>query len=224
MRIEWLNKNNTDRVIIFFNGWGMDAAAISHLVADTNLMMLYDYRNLEIPEFPDWKDFREIAVVAWSMGVWAAEQVLPLLPVHPNISIAFNGTGRPVDDRYGIPCKIYQLTEKGMSASGQEKFMKRMFVNPEERERFEKNKPSRKVPEVCEELTAIRKQSTGTLNTCLATLKWDKAYISEQDAIFPVQSQLNWWQERAPIGKLAGGHYPFYHFRNWEEVIRLEKV
>ena len=34
MRIEWLNKKNTGRVIVFFTGWGMDGKAVQHIKGD----------------------------------------------------------------------------------------------------------------------------------------------------------------------------------------------
>ena len=31
MKLNWLNKKNNKKLIIFFNGWGMDDSAIVHL-------------------------------------------------------------------------------------------------------------------------------------------------------------------------------------------------
>ena len=39
MRIEWLNKKGSDRVIVFFHGWGMDAAGVSHLQMEDAVLM-----------------------------------------------------------------------------------------------------------------------------------------------------------------------------------------
>lgn len=118
MRIVWLNKKNRDRVIIFFNGWGMDENAVIRLSGIYDLLMVYDYRHLENKNFPVLEEYQEIFVVAWSMGVWAASNVIPELPFSPSRLIALNGTEHPVDDHWGIPCRIYQLTEKGMDEKG----------------------------------------------------------------------------------------------------------
>ena len=116
MRIEWLNKKGSDRVIVFFHGWGMDAAGVSHLQIEDDVLMCYDYRSLDFA-FPDLGYYRCIYVVAWSMGVWAADRVISRLEMKPERCVALNGTTRPVDDEYGIPVKIYELTEKGMKSS-----------------------------------------------------------------------------------------------------------
>lgn len=216
MRIEWINKSGNDRIVVFFNGWGMTPQAVSHLNQSDDLIVCYDYRNLSTKGFPSLEHYHKIVVVAWSMGVWAATRVLPELKISPSKLIALNGTEYPVNDQWGIPLKIYQLTEKGMNEQGRKKFVQRMFDTPQDRQYFEGKSTERTLEDVCEELVCIKKESTGTTNT----LKWNKVYISEKDIIFPVQNQKNWWQERAEeIKILPGGHYPFYHFRGWEEII-----
>lgn len=215
MRIEWLNKNASSRVIIFFNGWGMDAAAIKHLGTKVNLLMVYDYRTTEQVIFPDLAEFKEIVVVAWSMGVWAASRILSRMSIQKSVNIALNGTECPVDDHYGIPLKIYHLTEQRMNERGREIFMQRMLGDASEVERFKQNRSVRPLEEVCEELSSIRKQCAGER----ISLKWNRIYVSTGDVIFPVENQLNWWKGRAPIYSLPGGHYPFYQFQSWEEII-----
>ena len=45
----WLNKQeNNKKLIVFFNGWGMNETPIQHLKTDDfDILMLNDYRNLE---------------------------------------------------------------------------------------------------------------------------------------------------------------------------------
>lgn len=111
MRIEWLNKKGSGRVIVFFHGWGMDAAGVSHLQMEDDVLMCYDYRSLDF-DFPDLGHYRCIYVVAWSMGVWAADRVISRLEMKPERCVALNGTTRPVDDEYGIPVKFMSLQKK----------------------------------------------------------------------------------------------------------------
>lgn len=216
MQIEWLQKSGKKCLILFFNGWGMDGAAVSHLKGECDILVVYDYREIGGNHFPSLEDYREIYVVAWSMGVWAAARVIPTLAVAPVALVAINGTGKPVDDEWGIPSRVYLLTEKGMNQEGREKFFKRMLSGPEEELRFRRNKAGRSLESACEELVQIRKQCTGMADG----VKWNKVYISENDVIFPVKNQLKWWQEQGvPVRTLAGGHYPFYQFKCWEEII-----
>lgn len=216
MRIEWLHKTGDGRVVVFFNGWGMDGQAVRHLKTDMDVLMFYDYRDLQMREIPVLETYREQYAVAWSMGVWAVAQVLPQLKIVPSKKVALNGTERPVDDQYGIPVRIYELTEKGMNEKGRQKFVRRMLQGSMEEEKWEGILTERPLSEVCEELGEIRKKCTGTTNS----LQWDKVYISEKDVIFPVANQQNWWRERCPdVRMIPGGHLPFCNFNSWEEII-----
>lgn len=218
MRIEWLNRKYTDRVVVFFNGWGMDSRAVQHLKGSSDILAINDYRQLNAEILPKLASYREIDIVAWSMGVWAAANILPEWGISYTRLIALNGTEHPVNDSWGIPDKIYRLTERGMNEIGREKFMLRMLANAEERERFSNNKPQRNVEEICEELTAIRLQADKRQHSLI----WDKVYISAEDVIFSQTNQMAWWNSRAKeIVILAGGHYPFYHFENWEQILEL---
>lgn len=217
MRTEWLYKEGTGRVVVFFNGWGMDRAAAAHLKSGCDVLAVYDYRQLEAAVFPSLSAYHEIYIVAWSMGVWAAANLLPELPIRPTACIALNGTERPVNDSFGIPENVYILTEKGMNERGREKFFARMLSDREDISRFEASKPSRQLAEQCEELCAVRKQSICKTNTIV----WDKIFIGEKDVIFPPVNQKNWWQQERgnEVILLDTGHYPFYCFESWEEML-----
>lgn len=215
MRIEWVNKKGDEVVVVFFNGWGMDTRATSHLENHADLLVLYDYRTLNTEELPSLEHYKKVFVIAWSMGVWAAAQILPEWNINPSRLIALNGTECPVDDRFGIPEKMYVLTENGMDERGKEKFFQRMLSGREERTRFSENQSGRELPEQVEELKAIHTASCSR-HQCL---NWDKVFISEKDVIFPAGNQHNWWEGKAPVKSLACGHYPFYCFRSWEDII-----
>ena len=218
MRIEWIAENRSRVVVVFFNGWGMNAHAVSHLEKDCDVVMIYDYRDLECTELSSLQDYEKVYVVAWSMGVWAAANTLPKLGIKTDYCIAVNGTERPVDDEAGISLQAYCLTENGMDERGRAKFFMRMLAGKEELMRFEEQKPDRELAEQLEELKAIRKQS----ETCCNTIKWDRGLIAEKDVIFPTSNQLNWWSGKTTVHMLPGGHYPFYNFQSWEELIDFE--
>ena len=48
MKYKWLNKKNNKKVILFFNGWGMDDSVVKHLnPEDYDVIMYYDYNSLD---------------------------------------------------------------------------------------------------------------------------------------------------------------------------------
>lgn len=217
MRIEWLNKNTGNhRMILFFNGWGMDSGAVLQLTGIYDVAVVSDYRCLALAELPDLSLYGEIYVIGWSLGVWAAANVISMTGIAPAKLIAFNGTEFPIDNRYGIPVRIYELTERGFNEEGRKKFLQRMFADAREWECFRDKLLSRPLQEVCEELVMIHRQS----ESMQKELQWDKIYISRMDRVFPVENQQNFWNARCKdIRILPGGHYPFCGFKDWNEIL-----
>lgn len=194
------------RLILFFAGWGMDETPFLHCCPqESDLMVCYDYRELD---FNDTllANYREIHLVAWSMGVWAASKALSWYQELPiTRSIAVNGTPYPVDEERGIPPAIFNGTLEGLNAASLLKFQRRMCGGSEAYERFRSIAPCRSWEELKEELAVI-----GTLCTVLppSDWKWDRAFIGENDRIFPPQAQQKAWEGVCPaIEHGSEAHY-----------------
>ncbi len=70
MRRKWLNKNDNKELIVFFNGWGADEKAVSHLDYENyDVLVFYDYRNFDIENFR-FSSYKSKYLTAWSMGVF----------------------------------------------------------------------------------------------------------------------------------------------------------
>lgn len=217
MRIDWLRRDGSGALLVFFNGWGMDTGAVAHLQGNMNVAVCSDYRSLDTGEVPCFSDYDSVYIAAWSMGVWAAANTVPGWRVRVEKAVALNGTECPIDDRYGIPVRNYELTERGMTEQGREKFFSRMFADKAGYESFSAHASRRNLPEQVEELRRIHLLSSERKDR----MKWDRVFISGKDLIFPAENQARWWRERASAVLLAGGHYPFYEFRSWEEVLGI---
>ena len=49
MKYKWLNRNNNQKLIVFFNGWGIDENIVKHLdCEDYDVLMFYDYNTLDV--------------------------------------------------------------------------------------------------------------------------------------------------------------------------------
>lgn len=75
----WVIKNNSKKLIIFFNGWSLDENIVNHFnSADYDVLMFNDYCNLEIADETIEKinSYSEINVIAWSFGVWACGNII----------------------------------------------------------------------------------------------------------------------------------------------------
>lgn len=203
MKYKWLIKNNNNDIIIFFNGWGMDENIIKHISSQNiDIVMFYDYCSLSSEfNFDILNNYKNRYLIAWSMGVMIAT----LFDIKPTKSIAINGTLKPIDDKFGIPKRIYDLTIKNLSPDGIQKFIKNMFIIPNN-----KYINNREFQNQKDELIAIKSYNANT------NFKYDKIIISTQDKIIPTKNQSNFWEIEP---NFHSGHCIFYNIKSWSEIL-----
>lgn len=214
MKYKWLNKQNNSRLIIFFNGLGMDENAVKHLnTEDYDVVMFYDYNNLETNfDFSVLNNYAEKNLIAWSMGVMVATNFFSTPHTYPlpqgarelSGATAINGTLTPIDTKFGINPKIYNLTIRGFDS---EKFVLNMLENVELANDI---KPNREAENQKNELIAIKNYSAKE------GFEYNKILISDNDKIIPTKSQCAYWNIEA---NLTSGHYPFHLFKKWSEIL-----
>lgn len=212
MKYKWLNqrvnKGVSDRLIIFFNGWGMDECVVKHLdPEDYDILMFYDYNSLDTDFNFDLLDtYTEKSLVAWSMGVMVATL---FQQANAKNNTAINGTLKPVDTEFGIHPKIYDLTIRGFDEKGRKRFIDSMFNG----ESTPHPIPLSKEREICEqhsELIALKNYQADE------TFKYNKVLISDNDKIIPTKSQVAFWGIEP---NLKSGHCPFFNFTKWSELL-----
>lgn len=193
------------RLVLFFAGWGMDETPfLDYRPQESDLMICYDYRRLDF-DATLLTNYEEIHIVAWSMGVWAASQVLQHRELPITRSIAINGTPYPVDEERGITPVLFSGTLQGLSAASLLKFQRRMCVNAEAFARFQSLAPRRPWEELKEELAAIGHQYQALPPSSFV---WNQAFIGDNDRIFPPQAQQKAWEGICPsIGHGNQAHY-----------------
>lgn len=216
MQYSWLNKNNNKKLIVFFCGWSFDETPFERLICgDYDVLMFYDYKTHEIPvEIPDYDEYY---LLTWSMGVYIAYLLRGKLPDF-KLKIAINGTPFPVDDKFGIPKRSFDLTMKHVDIGLQGKFQRNLFKDETDYEKYLQCQVKRKIPEQAEELAALNDYISS------AEMSYEKYYdyaiISNADKIVPARNQVNCWEGRAGIVMLDSGHFPFYSFNKWDEILQ----
>lgn len=203
MKYKWLNKKENDNVIVFFNGWGMDECVVKHLdFGKHDVIMFYDYNNLETEfDFSLLKSYRIRNLIAWSMGIMTAT----LFDLKYDNTVAVNGTLKPIDNKFGIPERIYELTIRGFNEQGAEKFIKNMFDKE-----YQLPPNSRDYENQKSELSALKTYSANT------NFKYSKVFISNSDKIIPTKNQTAYWNMEP---NLQSGHCPFLQLKKWEELL-----
>lgn len=217
------------QLIIYFCGWGMTPATVSHLTLppQCDLLALYDYRILELSDdladLP-WDSYEAVTIVAWSLGVWAAEQVVPhwsILPTKQRL-IAVAGSPYPMHDQWGIPKQIFVGTLEGLTDENRQRFNRRMCGGKRYKQLYD-ILSERPTTELRDELQAVYdslatpEASESTPHTRLA---WDLAIIGERDQIFPAKNLSTLWKAvNVPTLLLPDGyHYLFDLWQSWSEL------
>ena len=214
-----LKNNNSDNLILFFCGWGMDENPFSVLKSKSDILFVYDYTTPDFPEF-DFSKYKSIKLLSFSYGVYAG--AIAKMPEDLRIEkrIAINGTLIPVDDTYGVPVKQFELTEK-MDSQSVVKFRQRLFGGEKAKEHFElfeQHLPNRSAKSCTDELLGMKKYVP---QIATPQKKFDKVYIASHDRCVPTRNQKNFWQKSGMknVIFLETGHFPFYNYVFLDDIL-----
>lgn len=212
MKTEFIEQQGSN-LILYFAGWGTPPSAVAHLQIPQNfdLLICYDYQDLQL-QF-DFSAYNDIYLVAWSMGVWVAEQVLQNVAIHK--AVAINGTPKPNDDQFGIPSAIFQGTLDHLNATTRNKFERRMCQSREVLAQYQQLPDYRSLENIQRELSFLAQQIK---QRPAVTFQWHQAWIATQDHIFPVANQQAYWQSHCPVKTIEAGHYTFPYFQQWQQL------
>lgn len=223
-----INKHNP-RLLLVFSGWAASPEIFSSFKAEEgmDIWICYDYRDLTFNE--ELAEYKEIYLVAWSLGVWAATLVGAQY-FTPTVAIAINGTPYPIHDTYGIPRAIFRGTLDNITEEGMHRFNRRMCGNRDILSQYEAI-PSRPLKEISDELhTIYQYYTTGESNRLQNTSPdqqveqpgfWMHALLSSADRIFPAENLRNYWLGRCRTTEIRAPHYPFYLWKEWNEIWKL---
>ena len=122
----------------------------------------------------------------------------------------------------GIPVKIFELTLKHAASGLGGKFYKNVFQTFKEYEEYLKNPVQRSIENRVEELEnlydLIRQQPADFDGEKF----YDCAVVCQNDKIIPSANQsASHNKNNVPVISLDCGHFPFYNFSKWDEIIEL---
>jgi len=274
MKWHWIRQQHSPRLILFFNGWGMDEHTIAHLACDDDwdVLTVCDYRDVDHRNSPPGRgwggllktnniftpithpqplpggefavalrdmNYKEIAMICWSMGVWASARVCAELQIAPARVIAINGTPQPIHAEFGIAPDVYQATLDHFDEAGREKFFKRMCGSSAIFARFNQQRPQRSLAGQAEELAAIQAAAQKNPTPVPSPtgrgdetpfpvgegtgvgLPIDFAVISTHDRIMPTANQRRYWDGRAQCALIDAPHYPFFLWTRWTDILTI---
>lgn len=212
----WLKREQNKKLIIFFCGWSFDANPFKFLdCGEYDVVVFYDYADLNFDV--DFSLYEEISLISWSMGVFIASYLKDKLPELKYVT-AVNGTPFPVDDELGIPVKPFALSLMHAEVGLQGKFTRNVFVDADLLARYETTPVERDIQNRVNELVELDK--------LIKSYKFEykpfykMAIVGSKDKIIPTKNQLAFWNKYdVPVKELDCGHFPFYNYKSWEEIL-----
>ena len=222
MQYHWLNKQNNNKLIVFFAGWSFDFYPFEFLnCQDTDILFIYDYTTIDKPDENLFAKYSQKTLICWSMGVFVAYLLKDEFDDFDH-KIAVNGTPYPVDDEFGIPLKPFLLTLRHAKTGLEKKFYQNVFNSETEFETYLKNPVTRTMENRTNELSAL--YYVIKTQTFDYSKFFDAAIISKYDKIIPTKNQLRFWDNNAIVKTLESGHFPFYNFKGWNEIVDFIKM
>ena len=219
MQYHWLNRQNNDKLIAFFAGWSFDSNPFQFLKCeDYDVVVFYDYSTLETDfDFSIFDEYKEKNLITWSMGVFCA-YVLSDKFKYFDKKFAINGTVYPVDDKYGIPLKPFELTLKHSKKGLEGKFYRNIFLKDCEYERYLQNPVERNIDNRVEELEKLYLRISKY--DIIYKNFYDCALVSKFDKIIPSNNQINFWSKyNTEYRLIESGHFPFYNYKAWKDLL-----
>ena len=212
-----------EEALVVFNGFSLDPLCFEHLGHETlDLFICGNYSQLDLPQelLTLAGRYKRVSVVAYSLGVWVWSQVEEVLNLPPGGRIMVNGTCEPLHPRLGIPPRIFRLTLENFTLEGREQFYRNLSGSPEIHTRLEKCLPRRTWEDQRSELESLWYSISQYPSRRVTP---NLAIISTQDRIIPPGNQKSYWEPRSPVLTLDSGHFPFFHWDSWEEILDAGK-
>ena len=199
------------RLILFFNGWGMDESVVENIKSSKDI-------EIKIINFPyEIKDlessiYHEVIMVGWSFGCyyltkWVLENRKKIDFSKVKKIVAINGNGEIIG-KYGITPKIFEFTLSTLTPDSLIKFYQNMEID----ERF--TIPEKEFEDIFEELEYFKNNYIPLENI------FDEIIIGKRDKVVPAIRQKKYCEDKnIEYKELEIGHYPFDFIKSWSDLI-----
>lgn len=206
---KYLINNNSDNLLLFFTGWGCDESEFEHLSSSSDVLMLYDYSNLDF-EF-DFSKYKKIDLIAFSAGVFIAS-VLDF-DFEINKRVAISGNPYLFDEILGLSSDIQEVLS-GITEENADDFAKNYLIKTDAE--WEKFHHSRRTPDSCRIEYAKLKDLYGAHKNKIKDI-FDSALFGEYDKMFNINIQKEFYKDRLYTVKDARHNF-FFKINKYEQI------
>ena len=216
MKEYWINKNS-DNLIIFFTGWGCDEYEFEHLQSSCDVLILYDYSQINSDFEFDFSKYKNIDLIAFSAGVFVAS--IMDFNIKINKKMALSGNPYLFDEKLGLSKEIQDVL-CGINEENADDFAKKYLIKTEDEWKiFHHSKRS---------LDSCRQEFSNLKELYKSNKKnikdiFDIALIGGDDKIFNVSAQKEFYKKRLKIIENAR-HSIFFRVKNYEQIINFHSI
>lgn len=207
--------NNSHDLIVFFSGWGCDYHQFTNLHDQKDVLILYDYQDLTL-DF-DLKKYENIDIIAYSAGVFVASIFAQNIP-HVRQKVALCGNPYLFDKKLGISQENIRVFKEITLDNYLDFRRKYMVVSDEEYEKYNRLESLRTIESCATELETLQKlyaERKEQINP-----HFDIAVVAENDLIFNLAAQKDFYQDKLRVIKNAK-HHIFFRFNSFEDILKL---
>ena len=202
--------NKSDELILFFTGWGCDEHEFEHLKTHSDVLLLYNYLDLDL-DF-DFSKYKEINLLAFSAGVFAASVINFDFKI--NKKIALSGNPYLFDEELGLS-KESQNILCNITEDNADDFARNFLIKTdEEYTKFHNSNRTliscQREFEALKELYKNNKQNIKNI--------FDIALIGADDPFFKPTKQAEYYKNKLKIIKNAR-HNMFFRTDNYCDII-----
>jgi len=209
---QYLKDNNSGKLLIFFTGWGCDESEFGHIKSDSDVLILYDYLNLDF-NF-DFSKYKEVNLIAFSAGTFVAS--LFDFDFEINKNIAISGNPYLFDEKLGLSEKIQNVL-RNITEENAEEFAKNYLVKTEEE--FRNFHPSNRTLESCRaEFDTLKRLYDDNKNKIRDIYNY--ALFGSDDIIFNLSSQREFYGSRLRIVENSR-HNMFFRIENYNQFFNF---
>lgn len=205
--------NKSNELIVFFAGWGCDENQFTNLQDKKDVLILYDYQDLTL-DF-DFSGYKQIEVIAYSAGVFVASIMADKIP-NVKKRVAVCGNPYVLDENLGISARTLKWF-KAINLDNYLEFRREYMVSTdEEYKRYNAMQSLRTIESCQKELESL--ENLYQTHKDKINPHFDKALMAEDDVLFKLAAQKEFYQERLRVIPRAK-HHVFFHFTSFEEIL-----
>ena len=212
---QFFTDKNSDKLLIFFTGWGCDEYEFEHVETDCDVLTFYDYTDLDY-NF-DFSKYTEVNMLSFSAGVFVGSIFKHNFKI--NKKIAVGGNPYLFDEQLGLSESmqkyLYNLTEDEC-----DDFARNYLVKTEEE--YGNFHPAKRTLESCQiefdELKKIYKREFNSIKD-----SYDIALIGAEDPIFNPEKQKEYYGKRCKIVQNAR-HNLFFRIKSYNDILICNSI